>query len=90
MLPLKQTNSNHPSRPNQEMRRGSNFIFAHSQGSHFAYYVTKLLRSNYNVNVKALSESFSETSLDNVFACFCCVGQYTTLRLEGETLGIMV
>lgn len=38
----------------KEMRRGSNFIFAHSQGSHFAYYVTKLLRSNYNVNVKAL------------------------------------
>lgn len=37
----------------QEMRRGSNYIFAHSQGSHFAYYVTKLLRSNYNVNVKA-------------------------------------
>lgn len=36
----------------EEMRRGSTYIFAHSQGSHFAYYVTKLLRSSYNVNVK--------------------------------------
>ncbi|CAJ1345722.1 unnamed protein product [Effrenium voratum] len=39
----------------KEMKqRGTNYIFAHSQGSHFAYYVAKLLRSNYNVKVKAL------------------------------------
>ncbi|CAK8988902.1 Gramicidin S biosynthesis protein GrsT [Durusdinium trenchii] len=38
----------------KELRRGSNYVFAHSQGSHFAYYVVKLLRSNYNVDVKAL------------------------------------
>ena len=75
------------------MRRGSNFIFAHSQGSHFAYYVTKLLRSNYNVNVKALSESFSETSLDNVGHVFAALDSILLLDwriLEGETLGIMV
>ena len=44
-----------PSGPScaQELRRGSNYVFAHSQGSHFAYYVVKLLRSNYNVDVKA-------------------------------------
>eukprot|EP00930_Biecheleria_cincta_P076715 TRINITY_DN63934_c0_g1_i1.p1 TRINITY_DN63934_c0_g1~~TRINITY_DN63934_c0_g1_i1.p1 ORF type:complete len:426 (+),score=71.78 TRINITY_DN63934_c0_g1_i1:35-1312(+) len=38
----------------QEMRKsGNNYVFAHSQGTHFAYYVLKLLRSNFNVSVKA-------------------------------------
>ena len=38
----------------QEMkRRGSNYVFAHSQGSHFAYYVVKRLRYEHNVEIKA-------------------------------------
>eukprot|EP00439_Symbiodinium_sp_Y106_P045845 s402_g5.t2 len=39
----------------QEMkRRGSNYVFAHSQGSHFAYYVVKRLRYEHNVEIKGL------------------------------------
>ena len=36
-------------------KRGSNYVFAHSQGSHFAYYVVKQLRNDHNVDVKARS-----------------------------------
>mmetsp|Transcript_9552 Transcript_9552/g.23047 ORF Transcript_9552/g.23047 Transcript_9552/m.23047 type:complete len:425 (+) Transcript_9552:44-1318(+) len=38
----------------KEMRkRGSNYVFAHSQGSHFAYYVVKMLLSE-KIDIKAL------------------------------------
>ena len=45
------------------------------------------------MNVKALSESFSETSLDNVGHVFAALDSILLLDwriLEGETLGIMV
>mmetsp|Transcript_119740 Transcript_119740/g.334231 ORF Transcript_119740/g.334231 Transcript_119740/m.334231 type:complete len:427 (-) Transcript_119740:137-1417(-) len=39
----------------KEMKKpGSNYFFGHSQGSHFAYYVTKLLRRQYNVSTRLL------------------------------------
>lgn len=38
-----------------EMKKpGSNYFFAHGQGSHFAYYATKLLKTKYATGPKAL------------------------------------
>eukprot|EP00933_Yihiella_yeosuensis_P015399 TRINITY_DN13440_c2_g1_i1.p1 TRINITY_DN13440_c2_g1~~TRINITY_DN13440_c2_g1_i1.p1 ORF type:complete len:425 (-),score=61.56 TRINITY_DN13440_c2_g1_i1:68-1342(-) len=39
----------------REMKKpGANFVFAHSQGTHFAYYVVKLLRKQYNISINCM------------------------------------
>ncbi|CAE8623028.1 unnamed protein product [Polarella glacialis] len=39
---------------NEMKKPGSNFFFAHSQGTHFAYYVAKLLRKEFNISITGL------------------------------------
>jgi surfactin synthase thioesterase subunit len=38
----------------KEMKKpGANYFYAHSQGSHIAYYVAKKLKAEFNINLKA-------------------------------------